>query len=579
MALRYRISNEKSAIVYALKGLELAQRTDAPEAMVISLNAMGNAYNAPRKDSSFYFYSKAARMADSCKLDNMLSRIILNLGMIYIDASNFKSAAVFVDSSIMLAEKYQQSGVLADAFNAMGLIRIENLDSSGSKQSFEKAFEIAKKNNLSRQCGNALANLALFELNIDVSRELLTKALRYYQGGPGMEEEIATTSVNLGSRQINTDSAIIYYQTAINIAGPADLNGVVISACNNLAYAYLDKKEIAEAENCLKTAIPLAMKLKNSDWLATLYDSYADVLIEKGSLRDAIQYQKKAYKSRTISDNEKSRAQVRLLYMMFDLRAKDQVIRQKDENLQMKTTENLILKLIIALSFIAITALIFILLWFKQRTRLVKVQLQMSAASRIIELEEIEKRRLGFELHDHVGYLVRSIDRFVQEYPFSNPDEKEDIVEKISDLRSTIRRFSHHLNPVNIENERFPNLVVDLIKDVSTIAGIEVRFFIPENLPDLSEKQALHLIRIIQELLTNTSKHATGSKVILNISAADNTLIMIYHYDGPGFATTQTGNYGFGFQSIRERIRLIEGRSILTSEPGKGTKWEFEIPL
>jgi len=321
------------------------------------------------------------------------------------------------------------------------------------------------------------------------------------------------------------------------------------------------------------------MKLKNSDWLATLYDSYADVLIEKGSLRDAIQYQKKAYKSRTISDNEKSRAQVRLLYMMFDLRAKDQVIRQKDENLQMKTTENLILKLIIALSFIAITALIFILLWFKQRTRLVKVQLQMSAASRIIELEEIEKRRLGFELHDHVGYLVRSIDRFVQEYPFSNPDEKEDIVEKISDLRSTIRRFSHHLNPVNIENERFPNLVVDLIKDVSTIAGIEVRFFIPENLPDLSEKQALHLIRIIQELLTNTSKHATGSKVILNISAADNTLIMIYHYDGPGFATTQTGNYGFGFQSIRERIRLIEGRSILTSEPGKGTKWEFEIPL
>ena len=39
------------------------------------------------------------------------------------------------------------------------------------------------------------------------------------------------------------------------------------------------------------------------------------------------------------------------------------------------------------------------------------------------------------------------------------------------------------------------------------------------------------------------------------------------------------GSNGFGFQSINERIRLMEGKSNLTSNPGKGTRWEFEVPL
>ncbi len=579
LTLRFRVSNEKLAIFYARKSLNLAKRMNVPELMVTSLNAIGNAYNASRKDSSFFYYSKAIRVADSCKLISKKSRLILNLGMVYIDASNFKIATSLVDSAITLANKYQQPGILADAYNALGLIRLVNFDSLGAKQSFENAFEIGKKNHLPRQCGNALANISLYEPNLEISKKLLYNAIQYYQGLQGLEEEMALISINLGNKQFVTDSAINYYQRALKIAEPVALNGVVISAYNNLAYSYLDKKEITKAENCLETAIPLALKLRNADWLATLYDTYADVLIEKGQVSEAIKYQKKAYKSRTISDNEKSRAQVRLLSTMLDLRAKDILIRQKDVDLQTKITENLILKLIIATSFITITALIFILLWFKQRTRLTKTKALMNAASRIIELEEMEKHRLGFELHDHVGYLVRSIHQFIQEYKFSDPTEKEDIMDKISDLRLSIRRFSHRLNPVNVENEKFPDLVDDLIKDFSTLTGIQVRYFISAYFPELSQKYLLHLIRIIQELLTNASKHAYGSNVKLNISATDNTLVMIYQDDGPGFETSDTGSNGFGFQSINERIRLMEGKNTLTSTPGKGTQWEFEIPF
>jgi hypothetical protein len=52
-----------------------------------------------------------------------------------------------------------------------------------------------------------------------------------------------------GLFELITDSSIVYFQTALNIAKPVDLNGAVVSA-----------------------------------WLTTLYDSYADVLIEKGNI-------------------------------------------------------------------------------------------------------------------------------------------------------------------------------------------------------------------------------------------------------------------------------------------------------
>jgi len=579
LVLRYRVTNEELATFYAWNGLHLAQKMNNPEALITALNAIGNAYNASRKDSSFYYYTRAIRVADSCKLLIKKSRIILNLGMIYIESSNFKTATLLIDTTIILAEKYHQPGILADAYNALGLIRLASYDSIGAKKSFEGELEIGKKNQLSRQCGNALANISLFESDPNVSMDMLYKALHYYHGLPGLEEEIALTNINLGNKQYVTDSAISYYQMALKIAEPVALNGVLISAYNNLAYAYLDKKEIRKAENCLETAIPLAMKLSNADWLATLYDTYADVLVEKEQFGKAIIYQKKAYRNRTISDNERSLAQVRLLSTMLDLRTKDILIRQKDIDMQTKTTENRILKLIIAIFFITITALSMILLWFKQRTRLIKTQVQMNAASRIIELEEMEKHRLGFELHDHVGYLVSSISQFIQEYKFSDQVEKEELLEKISNLRSSIRRFSHRLNPINVENEKFLDLVSDLIRDFSTFTGIQVKYFIPASFPELSQKTLLHLIRIIQELLTNASKHANGSNVKLNISATDNTLVMIYKDDGPGFDSTLNVNKGFGFQSINERMRLMGGKNKIVSAPGRGIIWEFEIPF
>ena len=579
LTLYNRISKELLALTYARRCFYLANQMKSSIGLVTALNAIGNAYNSRMKDSSFYYYTEAIRTADSNKIFAKKSRLFLNLAMIYLDISNFKMATSLIDSSISLAVKYKQPGTLADAYLSFGVIKLAISDSIGAKKSFEKALEIGKENHLPRQCGNALGNISIFETDPSISMNLLKTALTFYHGLTGMEEEIALTYINLGFRQIIPDSAIMYYERSLDIAKHGGLQGAVISAYNNMAYAYLDKKEICKAEECLKTAIPLALNLGDADWLATLFDSYADVLTEKGQFDKALRYQKKAFKSKAMADHERSSAQVRLLSAMVDLHAKDALILQKDVDLQAEINKNRILKYILALSFLTVITFILILVWYNQRNRLNKTRAQMNAASRIIELEEMEKSRLGFELHDHVGYSIKAVNQVIQEYNFTNQSEKENILGKISDLQSSIRRFSHRMNPFNVQNEKFQDLFSDLVKDFSTISGIRITYYIPEYFPELQQKQLLHLMRIVQELLTNASKHAPGANVNINISTAIDKMIMIYSDDGAGFDTSLPGGRGFGFQSIEERIQLLEGKFTLKSTPGKGTTWEFVIPL
>lgn len=563
-------------MTYAVKAFELATKLNTPLASVFAYNALGNAHYHRRQDSSFYYYSRALRIADSAGLPAEMSRPLLNLAGIYVTASNLQMALSLVDSSIALAGKYNKYSILADAYNMQGLISISIYDSARAKASFIKAIETGNEKQYFRQCGNAIANLSLFETNIEIKKELLFKALGFYNHIKGLDEERAFVYVNLGSNQTDPDSAIFYYNAALEIASAGGLTEPYVSASNNLTYSFLEKKDLKNALACIEKAISIAEAKPVSDWLPTLYDTYADVLIEKGNLSKAISAQKKAYQFRKSFDNEKALSQTRILSAILDLRSKDALIMQKDNDLVLEKSSNIKLRLLAAILFLTITAILLFQLWIRQRNLRRQAEVQVMAASKIIEYEEYEKRRLGFELHDHLGFLVRSIHQYINEYNFTGKSEKEEILNKVNELRSSIRRFSHHLNPYYIEKEKFRDIFIDLITDFSSITGNNINYFIGSNLPDLGSKQMLHIIRILQELITNSAKHAEGAGIQIDFTRIDGSLIMVYKDNGPGFLITDKG---FGLQSIEERVKILKGKSKLITGRGRGLIFEFEFPV
>ena len=89
---------------------------------------------------------------------------------------------------------------------------------------------------------------------------------------------------------------------------------------------------------------------------------------------------------------------------------------------------------------------------------------------------------------------------------------------------------------------------------------------------------SLVLYRIIQEALTNISKHSQASLVRLKLKETEQMIQLTIDDNGRGFEPTANIT-GFGLQSMRERTEALNGNFRLTSNPQQGCHIKVEIPL
>ena len=101
----------------------------------------------------------------------------------------------------------------------------------------------------------------------------------------------------------------------------------------------------------------------------------------------------------------------------------------------------------------------------------------------------------------------------------------------------------------------------------------------PQKLPEEMEQ---HLLRIAQEAVTNTVKHAHAKDVWIRLAMDSGKLKMRVADDGAGFeqrdAFSEVGGH-FGLLGMRERAERLGGELQLHSEPGEGTEVEVTVPL
>ncbi len=574
-----RVSNTDLSVSYARKELSLAQISANPETLCKAYVALGNAYSASRKDSCLYYYNLALKVSGDFNLLTQRPQLLYNLAMISLDASDLKNAIMLLDSCTQLAKKLSQYPLLSDAYNSLGLIQIELNDSSSAQASFKNSLEIARQYSLPRQIANSLSNLAIFEKEITKHISILKQAIHYLDQEPGTDEEKAQILINIGTLQSNPDSSIYYYNAAIALSKKGNIPLVEIAAYNNMANAYLQKNNVTKASECIiDKALPVAQKTNNLDWISTLYDTYADVMAKSGNNKEAFKYERISMDTKIQADAIKAADQMRLLSSLLDLKNKELIIKNAATEIQVKNSQNRVLKLGLTISFLLVLIILFIFLWFRQASRMKIKQQQISSAHRLIEYEETEKGRLGFELHDTIGYLLRIIN---SNHSIESPDReiKESVLKPLTEMGETIRRISHRMNPIRQENSTFQELFADIVNDMKNLTGMNIKYFVPDQLPDLSRELMLHLCRITEELLTNAGKYAKDSLIVIQIACVENRLLLIYSDDGAGFDPDSAAKKGIGLNSIFARATLLNGKATLKTEPGKGTSWDISVPL
>ena len=96
---------------------------------------------------------------------------------------------------------------------------------------------------------------------------------------------------------------------------------------------------------------------------------------------------------------------------------------------------------------------------------------------------------------------------------------------------------------------------------------------------------AVTVFQIVRELITNVVKHASATRIDIDLWQSDDELRVCVADDGVGFeldgtpANSRGMQGGFGLFSIRERIRRLRGECEVQSSPGRGARISITLPL
>ncbi|MED1471571.1 PAS domain-containing sensor histidine kinase [Bacillus salipaludis] len=196
----------------------------------------------------------------------------------------------------------------------------------------------------------------------------------------------------------------------------------------------------------------------------------------------------------------------------------------------------------------------------------------------IIDVQEEERKRLSRNLHDGIGQNLYShlitINRLLneQDHPLLQQMQQE-----ATQLIEEIREISWELRPSVLDDLGLVPAIRSFLSRYSENYNIDVLFecVLNKRLPISIE---LTIYRIIQEALTNIRKYAEVSEATVTIREIDKLVRVMIEDKGIGFDVYNVQR-GVGLFSMDERARAVSGDLSIVSEPGKGTKIIFEVPV
>jgi len=493
---------------------------------------------------------------------------------------DYKNSILLLDSSIRIGKSFALQEAISASLIELGNIYLITGDYQKANGAYDSALHIALSHGLNREAGVAYVNLAQFQANNDSGIAYLRKSLDYLNKQNGAEEEQINCEINLAMRLPETDSAIFYYRKAIGRADTYHLPIQSIGAYNNLVYKYLKKGKLKEAEQCLRdTAIPLALSIDNYDWLATLYDTYSDVLIRKHAFEEAVNMLRKSIETRYISDRIIAEKQVRILNAALDLKNKNILIATKEKLIIQKDSR------IAQMGFWLVFAGLLILtasggiFWTRQRAQNKLQQEKLDSARKIIEAEEREKEQNAMELHDSMNILITKVNTTIQDLPQIDLNTKKVINTYFEEFASNVRAISHRLSKRILEKHPLHSLIKGMCEDAIHYSHLKMIYRVNDAPKKVPADTAIHIIRIIQELLTNARKYALDSEINLVVRFEENAIELEYSDHGPGFTYQGKENMGMGVANVFARAKLINGTAVLDTEPGQGVYWKIAAPI
>jgi two-component system sensor histidine kinase UhpB len=239
--------------------------------------------------------------------------------------------------------------------------------------------------------------------------------------------------------------------------------------------------------------------------------------------------------------------------------------------------------------------------WFAwRRTQEVHAQLQERSRSelkvqellqhksdllqRLYTAKEDERLALARELHDEMGQTstaIRTEVAVLQRIGRLHPEADESVKrigESAQHLSQMTRQMLHRLRPPALDSMGLEQALMSLCDKWQQNTQTVCEFKVPTLPEGLNDYACVTVYRIVQEALTNVTRHANAKHVRVELTLDSQGLNLNIEDDGQGMADTQAVHTGFGLLGMQERVASVAGRISISSKLGQGVRLAIQIP-
>lgn len=554
---------------------------------------LGDYYGSTFESEKAYLnYYNAEKIYLNLKDDSKVAKTLLNKSVIQFNEKDFVGSEKSAINALQILKKSNNDDLTYEANNILGVIYHELKEFDKAIQYHNAALLILKKKNIPSEYQSKATSLnnigAVYQKEKDFK-----KALQYY-------------NLSLTSKNILKNKPILYSSIIGNIAySKFRLNDYrdlpelffeslkindslkyypgIISVNLNLSEFYESQKNIPLSQKFAKEAYSLAKekKLSNEELLSLKQLSKVD---PKNS---------SFYSENYIHINDSlqlSERQIRNKLARIEFET-DDLIEQKDKLVEQRQS-------LIYLGFALLVVGVFIyviraqssknrellLIQEQQAANEEIYQLMLTQQEKVEEVRQLEKMKIGQELHDSI--LGKIFGTRMSLGGLNASQNAEDVAERVyyiehlKDIEQEIREISHDLNSekTSILNN-FVLMISNFVENQISIYKTSVNFKQDKNIDwnSVDNFVKINFYRILQESFQNINKYANASIIEVSFQLKEELITLTIQDNGDGFDVNKKKK-GIGLQNMLSRVTKLNGTMQINSKIGKGTSILINMP-
>lgn len=595
LAITYWYNDSERALNLSREAVRLSTEIGFDRGLAVACNILGVAFDIISEfDSALYYYEKAAHLSRKTGYNVILASALNNMGMVCQSRGDYKKAiSVYLDA-LRIFEKLKDLKGIGNAYNNIGLVYFDLQQYRQALDYHNKALSIREKTGDKYGIGASLTNLGLAWSNLKDD----DKALNYYERSLKIKEEIGDKyglAILLNNMAIiyqdknKLDDALIMYAKSENYHRQiGDLHGLIYTFINT-ATVLNRLGKFDRSATVLDSAMYYAREVKSLSRMAKVLEAYSYYYGKTGNYQKAwrTMLSLDSIKDSLYSgDMRKDIAELKTRYEIEKNEHEIAFLNQQNEmkNLQLQTARIRQRNSLLIAGFILLVVLSGMAFWlvksrYKTKMRLEheKRLIQKEAFSAIVNAEENERKRIAMELHDGLGQLLSAAKLNISVLEDTNSEEDRLAVDNAENLIdqaiADLRNISHNLMPSALIRLGLIPAIHDMADKINSGRKVVVKITSEGFESRLPGNLEIAIYRVIQESVNNILKHAGAGNIFINLRYGGESLDLSIEDDGKGMPEPSTSNSGkgIGWDDIRSRVSLFNGRMNLYSEPGKGT--------